>query len=67
MRTPIDYVLKGARNTVSVINYRKDPEKIRVKIEEATRIARITGSKEMIIRGLDDVKEIKKYLEETLF
>lgn len=67
LRTPIDYVLKGARNPISIINYRKDPEKIRVKVEEATRIARITGSKEIIIRNINDVKEIKKYLEETLF
>lgn len=63
LRTPIDYVLRGVHEPISIIYYRKDPEKIRVKVEEAERIVRITRSKEVIIRNAEDVEELKDYLE----
>ncbi len=63
-RTPIDYVLKTRRDKISIINARRDYEKLKIKIKEAERITRLTRSKEIIIRNPEDIKLIERLLLE---
>ncbi|MCD6300476.1 MAG: helix-turn-helix domain-containing protein [Staphylothermus sp.] len=63
-RTPIDYVLRSGKYKISIINARRDYEKLKIKIKEAERITRLTRSKELIIRNPEDIRLIERHLLE---
>jgi len=63
LRTPIDYVLRSEKNSLSIIYKGEDTRKFGFKIREAERIARTLNTKQLIVKDRKDAEELREFID----
>lgn len=63
LRTPIDYILAGERETLSVIRPERNKRRFRLKIEQAEKISRTMNTKPILVEEEKDLEVIEEYIQ----
>jgi len=62
LKTPIDYIIKKDDETISIIIEKRNNEDFETKIREATRITRTIPTREIILKDMKDLENLKTQL-----
>ncbi len=62
LRTPIDYILAGRKNSLSIIKPEENNRRFRLKIEQAEKISRTMKTKPIVVKEREDIEEVKDYI-----